>query len=76
MAAKRKMVTTVPRLVTQHKAPTPPAIANHHPPGEDLVWDTWSSHTFRAWGKALDKFASHMEYRPTLKETEPSSSFW
>ena len=50
MATKRKMVTTVPMLVIQHKAPAPTVTAANSPtpPGEDLVWDTWSSHTFRA----------------------------
>ena len=45
-------------------------------PVEDTVWDTWSFHMFRAWGKALNTFASNMVYRPNLKETGPSSSFW
>ena len=63
---------TVPMLVMQHKAPAPPVTAvKPPPPGEDPVWDTWSSHTFRAWGKALNTFVPNIEYRPTLKETGP-----
>ena len=70
------MVTTVPMLTTQHKAPAPSATATKPPPPvEDPVWDTWSSHTFGAWGEALNTFALNMVYRPTLKETGPSSSF-
>ena len=45
-------------------------------PVEDPVWDTWSAHTFRAWEKALNTFASNMVYRPTLQGTGPSSSIW
>ena len=53
MAIERKIVTTIPMLVTQHKAPAPPptAVKPPAPPGEDPVWDTWSSHAFRTWGK-------------------------
>ena len=37
MATERKVVTTVPMFVTQHKAPAPPATAVKPPPptGED-----------------------------------------
>ena len=43
-----KMVTTM--LVTHCKTPMEPAATTKQllPPGEDPVWDTWSSHMFRA----------------------------
>ena len=71
MATEKKMITTVPMLGTQHKAPAPPVTAVKPPllPVEDPVWDTWSSHMFRAWGKALNTFVPNMEYRLSLKKT-------
>ena len=55
------MVTTEPMLVTQYKAPAPPATAVKPPPKKDPVWCTWSFHMFRAWEKALNTFAPNME---------------
>ena len=77
MVTGRVVLTTITKLVPQHKEPAPPVttVRKQTPLGEDPGWDTWSSHVFRAWGRASNTYAANMVYRPTSRETGLSNNF-
>ena len=76
MVTGRVVLTTITMLVPQHKEPAPPAttVSKQTPQGKTQCGNTWSSHMFRALGRASNTYVAkygiqtHFKGNRTLKQ--------